>query len=200
MSQRKNDHRAIASDHLFAGCHVPPVVKVGKRLIDITVALAMLVLTAPIWVVVLAGLALEGGPILVAQRRVGRVLADRTELFSLLGFGGGRFGAMLRGSRIDELPQVLNLLRGDVSLVGPHPEAPEYYARLDRIAPCFADRMIGLRPGLTGISPAALSDDIVRRVELDAAYALSLQTVGSWLQTDAAIVLHCAWLLPKPKA
>jgi lipopolysaccharide/colanic/teichoic acid biosynthesis glycosyltransferase len=201
MSQRKSDHHAIATDDLFAGCHVPAGVAVGKRAVDVAVALFGLLATAPLWPVLVL---LNGrGALFSRLLRVGRVLADRTELFMLLGFRGdaGPVWAMLRRARIDELPQLLNLLRGDVSLVGPRPQPPSFYARLDRIAPCFADRMIGLRPGLTGISQGepgltgispGENDDagIVRRVELDAAYARDLASVGRWLRKDAVVCLR----------
>ncbi len=194
MSHRKADHRSITTDDLFAGCHVPASVAVAKRAIDIAAALIGLLVTAPLWPLLIA--LNHGRPLLSRQMRIGRVLANQTELFMLLTLttGTGRVGAMLRWARIDELPQLLNLLRGDVSLVGPRAETPSFYARLDKIEPLFADRMIGLRPGLTGLSPAGRSDaDIVAKAALDATYAQDLARVGSWLRKDAQILFRAAW-------
>ena len=63
-----------------------------------------------------------------------------------------RVGAFIRKTRLDELPQLLNVLWGDMSVVGPRPERPAMYRRLDQAVPFFADRTAGLRPGVTGLT------------------------------------------------
>jgi lipopolysaccharide/colanic/teichoic acid biosynthesis glycosyltransferase len=60
-------------------------------------------------------------------------------------------GRFLRRSRIDELPQLWNVLRGEMSLVGPRPERPEFIGALSTAVPGYLDRL-GLRPGLTGLA------------------------------------------------
>ena len=60
-------------------------------------------------------------------------------------------GRLLRRTRIDELPQLWNILKGDMSLIGPRPERPEFMMRLQDQIPNFIDRL-GLKPGLTGIA------------------------------------------------
>jgi lipopolysaccharide/colanic/teichoic acid biosynthesis glycosyltransferase len=60
-------------------------------------------------------------------------------------------GRLLRRTRIDELPQLWNILKGDMSLIGPRPERPEFMAKLQDQIPSFIDRL-GLKPGLTGIA------------------------------------------------
>jgi lipopolysaccharide/colanic/teichoic acid biosynthesis glycosyltransferase len=60
-------------------------------------------------------------------------------------------GRLLRRTRIDELPQLWNILRGDMSLIGPRPERPEFMKKLQDQIPNFIDRL-GLKPGLTGIA------------------------------------------------
>ncbi|MFO1402449.1 MAG: sugar transferase, partial [Steroidobacteraceae bacterium] len=60
-----------------------------------------------------------------------------------------RVGSWIRRTRIDELPQLINVLRGDMSLVGPRPEQPEYVARLSEEIPYYRERHC-VRPGITG--------------------------------------------------
>lgn len=60
-------------------------------------------------------------------------------------------GRLLRRTRIDELPQLWNILKGDMSLIGPRPERPEFMMKLQDQIPNFIDRL-GLKPGLTGIA------------------------------------------------
>lgn len=67
-----------------------------------------------------------------------------------------RVGRFLRRSRLDELPQLWNILRGDMSLVGPRPERPELIANLALAIPFFEERMRGVRPGLTGLAQVSL--------------------------------------------
>ena len=60
-------------------------------------------------------------------------------------------GRLLRRTRVDELPQLWNILKGDMSLIGPRPERPEFMLILQEQIPSFIDRL-GLKPGLTGIA------------------------------------------------
>jgi lipopolysaccharide/colanic/teichoic acid biosynthesis glycosyltransferase len=60
-----------------------------------------------------------------------------------------RVGAVIRATRVDELPQILNVLRGDMSLVGPRPERPAFVAALSRTIPYYVERHC-LKPGITG--------------------------------------------------
>src|SRR5690606_28992866 len=132
--------------------YIPRSVLLAKRVTDIVVALAGLVLTAPLWPLVALAIRLDSpGPAIYRQLRVGRMLTDRTELFMILKFrsmradaerGTGavwaqrhdpritRVGAFIRRTRLDELPQLINVLRGDMAVVGPRPERPAMYRRL----------------------------------------------------------------------
>lgn len=67
-----------------------------------------------------------------------------------------RVGKILRKTRLDELPQLYNILRGDMSLVGPRPERPERQANLAMAIPFFEERMRGVKPGLTGLAQTSL--------------------------------------------
>jgi lipopolysaccharide/colanic/teichoic acid biosynthesis glycosyltransferase len=67
-----------------------------------------------------------------------------------------RIGRFLRKTRIDELPQFLNVLRGEMSIVGPRPERPELLENLALAIPYFEERMRGVKPGITGLAQVAL--------------------------------------------
>jgi lipopolysaccharide/colanic/teichoic acid biosynthesis glycosyltransferase len=136
----------------------------AKRLADILVGLvgaALLLLALPF--VVLGDLAANRGPLFYRQPRIGR--GNRT--FEILKFrtmrpdgvgtewtseGDSRvtpWGRVLRRTHLDELPQVVNILRGDQSIVGPRPEQPQYVAELREKLPFYDLRHL-VRPGLTG--------------------------------------------------
>ena len=67
-----------------------------------------------------------------------------------------RIGRFLRKTRIDEIPQFLNVLRGDMSLVGPRPERPELLQEIAMAIPYFEERMRNLKPGITGLAQVSL--------------------------------------------
>jgi lipopolysaccharide/colanic/teichoic acid biosynthesis glycosyltransferase len=67
-----------------------------------------------------------------------------------------RIGAFLRRTRLDELPQLWNVLRGEMSFVGPRPERPELLTDLALAIPFFEERMRGVKPGLTGLAQVTL--------------------------------------------
>jgi lipopolysaccharide/colanic/teichoic acid biosynthesis glycosyltransferase len=77
-----------------------------------------------------------------------------------------RLGAVLRATHLDELPQLLNVLRGEMSLIGPRPERPEFVPELERALPAYGQRLL-VRPGVTGLAqvqqPADTDLDCVRR-------------------------------------
>lgn len=68
-------------------------------------------------------------------------------------------GGFLRKTRLDELPQLLHVLRGDMSIVGPRPERPEILAQLEEKIPFFQERMRLIKPGLTGLAQISLNYD-----------------------------------------
>ncbi len=217
MSERRRDGAALTTEQLVALDYIPASVLVAKRAMDIVVALFALVLTAPLWPLVALAIRLDSaGPVIYRQMRVGRILADRTELFMILKFRSmradaerttgavwaqkhdpriTRVGAFIRRTRLDELPQLINVLRGDMSVVGPRPERPAMYRRLEQAVPFFADRTAGLRPGVTGLTQVVQGydnsvEDVRRKVGFDAAYAMRLSTFGGWLASDMSIMLR----------
>ncbi|MDO9711669.1 sugar transferase [Paracraurococcus lichenis] len=170
----------------------------GKRAFDIGAAALLLLATAPLLAMAaLAVLGVLGRPVLFRQWRSGRdgrpfrVL----KLRSLRAGPGpdaerlGRFGRLLRASAIDELPQLLQVLRGEMSLVGPRPLPVEY---LPRFTPAQR-RRLRVRPGLCGLAQAEGRNAVpwARRLALDVRYAAAPPTLAG----DLAIMLRCAALL-----
>jgi len=105
-----------------------------------------------------------------------------------------RIGRVLRDTHLDELPQIWNVLRGEMSLIGPRPERPEIIARLVNTIPNYLDR-ISVRPGMTGLAqvqlPADSDDNSVRRkLACDRYYALQL---SPWLDLRI-VVCTCLYL------
>jgi exopolysaccharide biosynthesis polyprenyl glycosylphosphotransferase len=180
------------------------------RLRDAVLAGAALVVLAPLFVAVAFAIRSEdGGPVFYRQRRVGW----RGRLFDVIKFRSmrvdaeratgpvwaqqddpriTRIGRRLRRYRIDELPQLWNVLRGQMSLVGPRPERPHFFDVLRADVPLFELRTM-LRPGLTGWAQirapyAADANDARAKLEYDLYYvlhrspafdlAILLETVG----------------------
>ncbi|GAA5198578.1 hypothetical protein GCM10023322_72220 [Rugosimonospora acidiphila] len=138
-----------------------------KRCIDIALTVLTAPLSVPLMVLIAAAVSV-GGPPLFVQNRVGAggrpfrlvkfrtlpVDAERDTGPVLIGRDDPRVtgvGRLLRRSRMDELPQLWNVLRGDMSLVGPRPERPEFIAEFRRALPHYDLRHL-TRPGLTGIA------------------------------------------------
>ena len=143
-----------------------------KRLLDVFLAACGLLLCAPLYLLVGAAIALfDGLPVLHVATRVGR----HGRLFKLLKFrtmkpnasaaGPGvtsagdvrvtRLGRLLRKTKLDELPQLVNVLAGDMSLVGPRPEDPRYVARYTN----DQRRLLDVPPGLTSIASIRYVDE-----------------------------------------
>jgi len=143
-----------------------PGYRLAKRAVDLLVATAGLALLAPLLVAVGAAVKLSSpGPVLFRQVRVGRggrpfvLLKFRSMRSGATGpavTAGGdarvtRLGRLLRQSKLDELPQLWNVLVGDMSLVGPRPEVPRF---VDRFAVDYR-RILAVRPGITDVAAIA---------------------------------------------
>lgn len=139
-------------------------------------ALLLLIAAAPL-VAVLAVIikATSTGPVFYSQLRLGRsgrrfrIYKLRTMLHQCEAATGPVWsvaddprvtavGRWLRDSHLDELPQLLNVIRGDMALIGPRPERPELAARIERTVPDFADRLL-VRPGITGLAQMRMPSD-----------------------------------------
>lgn len=174
--------------------------RIFKRAVDIITSLILLVLTWPL--VVLAALAIRlstPGPILLRQTRVGMncepfvLLKFRTMCVDAEQDGIPRWadqhddritsvGAFLRRTRIDEIPQLLNVLRGSMSFVGPRPERPYFVKQLTREIPYY-DHRHALKPGLTGWA------------QLCHHYAASIEDAKKKLEYDLYYLTHCGFFL-----
>jgi exopolysaccharide biosynthesis polyprenyl glycosylphosphotransferase len=145
---------------------VNPVLSNLLRLFDVLFAVVLFALSWPLWALAFVGIKLTmPGPALYSQERVGK---DEVP-YTIYKFRSMRldaekdgprwatqnddrvtpFGRLLRRTRIDELPQLWNVLRGDMSLVGPRPERAVFVSQLSREVPYYALRF-QIRPGLTG--------------------------------------------------
>lgn len=163
-----------------------------KRLFDVAVSLVLLLLTAPIMLLAAIAIYLEDrGPIFYHQERVGecgfafRILKFRSMRVDAEKDGVARWaqagdkrvtrvGRFIRTTRIDELPQVFNVLRGDMSFVGPRPERPLFVRELTRHIPYYSSRHT-VKPGITGWAQirypyGASVEDATRKLQFDLYY------------------------------
>lgn len=160
-------HQAmIVPRQLYALGHGSRII---KRAFDIAVAGTLLVLASPVMLVAALAILIEdGGPVLYRQERVGlygrpfnilKLRSMRVDAEKLSGPMWSpkndprttRVGRIVRRTSIDELPQLLNVLRGDMSMVGPRPERPVFVERFRRELPRYDERLL-VRPGITSVS------------------------------------------------
>ena len=163
--------------------------------------LSLLLLAAPLILAVTAFLALaafaaHGRPIFFLQERTGLrgrtfwiwKLRSMTTDRDVRARRPTRFGSFLRDRGLDEMPQLFNVLKGDMSLVGPRPLTPADCSRLSAIHPEFARRLT-VRPGLTGPAQVTLARGAALTAWLDARYA---EEGTVW--TDLQILLRTVWM------
>ena len=148
----------------------------GKRAFDLLVSALALVLLAPLLLAIALAIRLDSrGPALFRQQRVGRhgvpfrihkfrtMGVDAAERGPALTVGADaritRVGRLLRTRRLDELPQLIDVLKGDMSLVGPRPELPRY---VERYPEALRVRVLAVRPGLTDPASIAFLDEAER--------------------------------------
>ena len=148
----------------------------AKRLFDLLLAAAGLLLLSPLLLAIAVAIRLDTpGPALFRQQRVGRggrpfrIHKFRTMVADAPARGPGltigddarvtRAGRFLRAKRLDELPQLIDVLQGDMSLVGPRPELPRYVAHYPA---ALRERVLAVRPGITDPSSLAYLDEAER--------------------------------------
>jgi lipopolysaccharide/colanic/teichoic acid biosynthesis glycosyltransferase len=186
-----------------------------KGVLDVALALALLVLAAPVILLACVLVRLTSrGPALYSQTRVGRggrpftIWKIRSMYHNCEAASGVRWshkgdprvmplGRLLRRTHIDELPQLWNILKGDMSLVGPRPERPEFVPQLEAAIPRYRERL-QVRPGVTGLAQIHLGPDtdlpgVERKLAMDLYY---IKTLGPW--ADLRILLATAVHVIKP--
>ena len=168
--------------------------KFAKRALDVVVCGALLLVSWPVMLLVALAVKLEGGmsaPVFYRQCRVGQGNVD----FNVLKFRSmredaekdgkavwatkdddrvTRIGKFLRTTRLDELPQVFNVLRGQMSIVGPRPERPEFVRELQENIPYYSERHV-VKPGVTGWAQlkyayGASEEDAIEKLQYDLYY------------------------------
>jgi lipopolysaccharide/colanic/teichoic acid biosynthesis glycosyltransferase len=180
-----NTNSMVVVPKTSAGCH--PRQLVLKRVFDCMLAASGLILLAPLLLLIATAILVTSGrPILFSQERVGRggarfrLYKFRTLDRSAAARGDEEwavdaptpFSAFLRFTGFDELPQLFNVFRGDMSMVGPRPERPYFVVRFEREQPGYAKRH-RLRPGITGwaqVNGWRGNTSIARRLEHDLYY------------------------------
>ena len=169
--------------------------RVVKRGMDILLALLALLITVPLWVVLPILIKLSSpGPVFYRQERVGwhgrrfTILKFRSMQQNAEAPGHAMWakeydtrvtavGRFMRHYRLDELPQLLNVLRGDMSMVGPRPERPEFIGRLTRDVPYYTYRL-AVKPGITGWAQVMFR------------YGATVQDAAEKLQYDLYYIKH----------
>jgi lipopolysaccharide/colanic/teichoic acid biosynthesis glycosyltransferase len=178
-----------------------------KPLLDFALGSILLVLTAPVMMAIALLVRLTSpGQVIYAQRRLGRGGKEFT-LYKIRTMHAGcerdsgaiwsqpgdpritPVGRLLRSTHLDELPQLVNVVRGEMSLVGPRPERPEIVSQIGAELPPDYFRRLAVRPGLTGLAqvqhpPDADVDSARRKLKYDLCY---MEAMGPWL--DLRIIL-----------
>jgi len=177
-----------------------------KRIGDILISICILIILSPIMLLICLGILISSpGPIMFTQQRVGR----NKNLFTMYKFRSmrvnntqdiawtknddsrkTRFGSFLRKLSLDELPQLVNVIRGDMSLVGPRPEIPFYVEKFKEEIPLYMVKH-QVRPGMTGwaqVNGYRGDTSIIKRIEYDVWY------IENWcLGLDVRILLRTAF-------
>ncbi len=184
-----------------------PVTLAIKRLVDFTASLLGIVVSAPIWAVIPLAIKLDSpGPVFFRQERVG----ERGRRFEVLKFRSmrsdaekhtgpvwardnddrvTRVGRFIRKTRIDEIPQLINVLKGEMSFVGPRPERPFFVEQLAREIPYYVQRHT-VKPGVTGLAQVKYSygstkEDALEKLRYDLYY---IKRMGFWM--DVSIIFE----------
>ena len=205
--------RRLTANH---DSYVHPGVKYGKRCFDLVFSICALILLAPVFVLLAIAIKLDSnGPVFYLQTRLGKSLKEQNKLFKIIKFRSmgtdaekagkallacksdpriTKVGRFLRKTRLDEIPQFINIIRGEMSLIGPRPERPELTGEIENKMPFFTERTYQVLPGITGLAQINQSyldsvNDIDQKLAFDHAYSLAISSPVSWLKTDITILV-----------
>lgn len=197
--------------------YIHPVVKGAKRIFDIIFSTVALLCLLPIFPVLALAIKLDDqGPIFYLQERLGKSINGRNQPFKIIKFRTmstdaekdgvqrlaciadpriTRVGRFLRKTRLDETPQFINVLLGEMSVIGPRPERPELTQSIEQKIPFFKERTYQVLPGLTGLAQIKQSylgsvDDIDQKLAFDHAYSLAISKPSSWLKMELSILIQ----------
>lgn len=201
-------------------------VLITKRMIDIILVLIGLVLFLPLFPFIAIAIKLDSrGPVFFSQKRVGLVTKDKTRYFNMMKFRTmytdvesktgpvwavdndpriTRVGNFLRRARLDELPQLFNVLAGDMSIIGPRPERPFFVEKLDESIPYYNERVYWVKPGITGLAQINCDYDtdmesVKNKLYYDHAYAARITNFFEFLRTDFEIILQTFLVMARGK-
>jgi len=186
-----------------------------KRALDLAAALVLTLLASPLMLAAALAVRLESpGPVIYSQRRVGlfgreftvykfrSMRADAEKNGAVWAAKADpritRVGRILRKTRIDELPQLWNVLQGQMSLIGPRPERPEFVRELEQVIPFYSMRH-AVKPGVTGWAQVCYPygssvEDARRKLEFDLYYVKNMS-----LLLDIRIILKTIGVILFPK-
>lgn len=195
--------------------YIHPTVRYGKRVFDILFSIFAILCLLPIVPFLAIAIKLDTeGPVFYMQQRLGRSQHGKHNIFNIIKFRTmgtdaekegvallakksdpriTRAGRFLRKTRLDETPQFINVLLGDMSVIGPRPERPQLTEEIDKKMPFFSERNYQVLPGLTGLAQINQSyldsvDDIDKKLAFDHAYSLAISKPSTWLSMELSIL------------
>jgi len=195
---------------------MPPWERAAKRALDIVVSIVVLLGGAPLWLLIAIIIKLESkGPVFYLQERVGKdgrifwMYKFRSMIEDAEKYTGPvwateddpritKVGRVLRKLRLDEVPQFFNVLKGEMSLVGPRPERPYFVAQLMKIFPLYIKRL-RVAPGITGWAQVKWGydrslEDVQEKLKYDLFYIENMS-----LRMDLKILLRTVWVALRGK-
>lgn len=199
-------------EQVFKEIARPPEISI-RRFFDLTLSFIGLVVFSPIWLLIAIAIKLDSpGTVLYSQERVGkegkifRIFKFRTMVQDAEKLSGPvlanrqdpritRMGRFLRKTRMDEIPQLLNVFIGQMSIIGPRPERPYFVEKYRREVPLYKNRL-QMKPGITGLAQVTVGydediDDVRNKIKHDLYYLEHSSSV--WL--NLKILLKTIWVI-----